>query len=230
MFSDTMVLKTHKRFPCRYLNCIGASRLAYASQSSRNTGNYTRAIDVFSYGVSLLEMLSDSMAFDDSETPPRSVWHLYTRVLAGARLARVPEIPDFLWDLIASCWFGKAEDRPSFAAIVNTLRGHTDEWVFHGIDLLHFANMKHGYDELLSVKTSSFERLTNLCPFQAFLVRGPFLVESPQLLHAIEVCSPFRGAAVEDFLQLTKAPDDDPKLSATARNGWEDRAETFRNC
>ena len=98
-------------------------------------GTYTKAGDVFSYGLSLFRMFSDSITFDDSGRPPRNDHEWLRRVCAGARLARVPEIPDFLWDLIASCWFGKAEDRPSFAAIVNSLRGHVDEWVFPGTDI-----------------------------------------------------------------------------------------------
>lgn len=77
--------------------------------------NYAKAVyaDVVAYGMSLFRVFSDSMA--EKNLSKRK-----------ARFARVPEIPDFLCNVITSCWSGKAEERQSFVAIVNSLPGHVN--------------------------------------------------------------------------------------------------------
>ena len=97
-------------------------------------GGYTKSIDVYAYGVTLFQIFSDSIVLDRGTGRIRAPQQLMLNVMRGARLARVPGIPDCLWDLICSCWAHKPEDRPTFVEIVERLRDSTD-WIFPGTDL-----------------------------------------------------------------------------------------------
>jgi serine/threonine protein kinase len=58
------------------------------------------------------------------------------RIQKGERLIRVPEIPDFYWELITKCWNQDPIKRPYFGEIVEELRKHRSEYAFwEGIDL-----------------------------------------------------------------------------------------------
>ena len=100
--------------------------------------DYTKAIDVYAYAVTLFQIFTDSRVLDDSPKSPESIADLMLRMRQGARLARVPGIPDFLWNLIQMCWAQKAADRPSFVEIVRMLREHEKDWVFPGINPVMF--------------------------------------------------------------------------------------------
>ena len=103
------------------------------------TGGWTKGVDVYSYAVFLYRMFTDSVRFrslDGRDRPTRSTQQLLLAVMQGRRLARVPEIPDFVWeDLICACWHPRPEDRPYFVDIVEHLRTNTEEWAFPGTDL-----------------------------------------------------------------------------------------------
>ena len=96
---------------------------------------WTKGGDVYSYAVFLHQMFTDSDRFDWGDRQIRSAQLLLRAVTQGCRLARVPEIPDFVWDCICACWDEKPENRPSFVEIVKVLRTNTEKWAFPGTDL-----------------------------------------------------------------------------------------------
>ena len=90
--------------------------------------------DVYSYAVFLYRMFTDSLHWTPRD-PPKLGHAVLLAVEEGNRLVRVPEIPDFLWDLITVCWDQNPENRPPSHEIVNQLLEHTEEWAFPGTDL-----------------------------------------------------------------------------------------------
>lgn len=100
----------------------------------------TSECDVYSYGMTLLHMFSDSRELDG--VYPRTKWHLMMSFVKGARPSRVPEIPGIFWELITACWAREPELRPSFAEIVQILCEHEDDWLFPGTDLTVFHEYK----------------------------------------------------------------------------------------
>lgn len=104
-----------------------------------SSDNYTTSVDVYSYGVFVLMMFigtADIVLDDPTAKRVLNVPQLFEFVKNGTRFARVPGIPDGLWNLITTCWAQNYEDRPSFVEIVNWLRSHNEEWVFPGTDPL----------------------------------------------------------------------------------------------
>ena len=99
---------------------------------------YTKAIDVYAYAVTILQMFTERLVLDDDQRPPKTIVNLRQKLSQGVRFARGPGIPDFLWNLIQRCWAGKAADRPSFVEIVRMLREHEEDWVLPGTDLVMF--------------------------------------------------------------------------------------------
>ena len=104
-------------------------------QGEGETEGWTKGGDVYSYAVFLHQMFTDSVRFGGRDKYI-SAFHEAMAVMQGHRFARVPEIPDFVWeDLICACWEGNPEDRPSFVDIVKKLRTNTEKWAFPGTDL-----------------------------------------------------------------------------------------------
>jgi serine/threonine protein kinase len=81
-------------------------------------GTFRYASDVFAFGLILFEILTGRPAFPESLTPLQIAFAV---AIAGAR----PEIPDFVLpaarQLIADCWEGDADERPTFEEIVDRL-------------------------------------------------------------------------------------------------------------
>lgn len=121
-------------------NMVGSALfLAPELISDEPNGNYTNSVDVYSYGVFVFTMFTGTagIRLDAPTTKPVvDVPYLLEVVKSGTRFARVPGIPDGLWNLITACWAQKSEDRPSFVEIVNWFRSHNEEWVLPGTDPL----------------------------------------------------------------------------------------------
>lgn len=114
----------------------GPSPLFLAPEAMSEEPGEWKKCDVYSYAVFLYHMFTDSLVMDDERrTHPRNQIQVLSMVSRGARLVRVPEIPDFVWEVITACWNRYPEARPSFAEIVWTLRTNTEKWAFPGTDL-----------------------------------------------------------------------------------------------
>lgn len=80
-------------------------------------GVYTQAVDVYSYGIFLFEVVAQCRPFVNV-----SMFSLPDRIVEGLR----PDVPDNavepLRSLMQACWQPQAADRPSFKEIVATLK------------------------------------------------------------------------------------------------------------
>jgi serine/threonine protein kinase len=84
---------------------------------------YDFAADVFSFAVTLHQLLTKSEKYDDGKGRPKHTRGLFERVSAGARLVRTPEIPDYHWGVIVRCWKQNAKERPTFQELLDEFHG-----------------------------------------------------------------------------------------------------------
>jgi serine/threonine protein kinase len=91
-------------------------------------------IDIYAFAVSVYSIFAQPTTLDDDPTPPNTAHQFLTRVQAGARFVKVPEIPDAFWTLIQGCWARDPGSRPTFEAIVQQLKAD-DGLVVPGTDL-----------------------------------------------------------------------------------------------
>jgi hypothetical protein len=87
--------------------------------------------NVFSFAVLICLFFSDLKTEWRSRSRRRNPMGPYAD---GWRYPRPPGIPDTLWQLVTECWTTEPDRRPTFAAIVQRLKG-SDEWLFPGTDL-----------------------------------------------------------------------------------------------
>src|SRR6185437_12608599 len=88
---------------------------------SRKYGKPTNLVDVYSFGMITLELVSLKLPFDDWEESQISFG-----VVNGDR----PDIPSdcnpFFKELIIQCWQGEPTKRPSFSIILERMKGITN--------------------------------------------------------------------------------------------------------
>lgn len=89
-------------------------------------GAWSFAGDVDSFAVTVYLVLTGlkrkALVFEGGGAPERLTSRLIDEnVRAGKRFTRIPEIPDFYWQLIAKCWAQKPGDRPTFHEILEEL-------------------------------------------------------------------------------------------------------------
>ncbi|RGB40758.1 kinase-like domain-containing protein [Rhizophagus diaphanus] len=70
---------------------------------------YTKAADIYSFGIIMNEYLSEEIPFND--IPHDHI--LAVKICKGFRPKISEDIPKFLVDLIMKCWDAKAENRTS---------------------------------------------------------------------------------------------------------------------
>jgi serine/threonine protein kinase len=82
-------------------------------------GTFIQASDVFAFGLILLEMLTGGRAFPVDLHYFKIAW----KVVEGD-MPRIPDsVPPPARELITDCWADDFDERPTFAAIVDRLRG-----------------------------------------------------------------------------------------------------------
>lgn len=83
-------------------------------------GNYDKSVDVYAFGVLVYSTFTKSMELDRG-VKVRNAQQLMLNIMRGARLKRVPEIPDVFWSLITRCWDQNPLNRPTFDDIVTEM-------------------------------------------------------------------------------------------------------------
>ncbi|POG82368.1 kinase-like domain-containing protein [Rhizophagus irregularis DAOM 181602=DAOM 197198] len=79
---------------------------------------YTKAADIYSFGIIMNEYLSEEIPFND--IPHDHI--LAVKICEGLRPKIFEDIPKFLVDLIMKCWDAKAENRPSAKELYQILK------------------------------------------------------------------------------------------------------------
>uniref|UniRef100_A0A8C6UKQ0 Tyrosine-protein kinase n=1 Tax=Neogobius melanostomus TaxID=47308 RepID=A0A8C6UKQ0_9GOBI len=78
--------------------------------------NFTSKSDVWSFGVLLYEIITfGGIPYKGHDSD------VYDRVSEGYRMPCPPRCPAFLYRMMLLCWSAKAEDRPSFSALMKEL-------------------------------------------------------------------------------------------------------------
>ncbi|OQR86071.1 hypothetical protein ACHHYP_11037 [Achlya hypogyna] len=80
-------------------------------------GNYTTAVDVYSFGILVIEMISQGVVYPEFAAPNKS-HQLVMAVMRGHRPAIPASCPAGLRNLIVRCWDAVPENRPSFREIL----------------------------------------------------------------------------------------------------------------
>lgn len=80
-------------------------------------GDYSQAVDVYSYGILLFELVAQKRPFVNI-----SSFALPDAVIAGARPDVPTEAAEPLRGIMQQCWATDPQDRPSFKTIVATLK------------------------------------------------------------------------------------------------------------
>lgn len=83
-------------------------------------GNYTQAVDVYSFGILLYELVTQKRPFFEVDS-----FALPDRVLEGLRPDVPTEATEPIRSLMQECWATNPHERPSFKSIVATLQSAT---------------------------------------------------------------------------------------------------------
>lgn len=79
-------------------------------------GLYTKAVDVYSFGIILFEIVTQSVPYPD--IPKRDLWKL---VATGIRPTIPPTLNRNYAELMERCWHSSPGVRPTFDQIINDL-------------------------------------------------------------------------------------------------------------
>jgi serine/threonine protein kinase len=91
--------------------------------------------DVYSFAMLVYLMFSPSdLPRLEGGKPCKSAHLLRLQAARGARFERLPNIPDYYWDVITRCWSAEPGSRPSFQDLVDEFRSR-HEYVLAGADL-----------------------------------------------------------------------------------------------
>ena len=117
----------------------------------KDKGDYTEKVDVYAYAVALYQLFSTNLCkMDNGMQIPRNpntyYMHIWNAVKRGARFAKDPNIPEYIWGLIQRCWDHSPMNRPSMRDIVEEL--HRNEYAVPGTDM---EELKRYEESLLSL-------------------------------------------------------------------------------
>ncbi|POG80196.1 kinase-like domain-containing protein [Rhizophagus irregularis DAOM 181602=DAOM 197198] len=94
---------------------------------------YTKAADIYSFGIVMNEYLSEEIPFND--IPHDHI--LAIKICKGLRPKISEDIPKFLVDLIIKCWDAKAENRPSAKELYQILSKWHEEYMKFNNNEIH---------------------------------------------------------------------------------------------
>jgi len=96
-----------------------------AEEMLRGDNKYTRAVDVYSYGIMGAELWNERMPYieKDFETP----YAFMQYVMSGGRPEIREDCPQALAKLFVRCWASDKQERPSFTSIVKDLNQIVDD-------------------------------------------------------------------------------------------------------
>ncbi|CAJ0923954.1 unnamed protein product, partial [Mesorhabditis belari] len=96
--------------------------LQWMSPESIESGYYTQASDVWSYGILLYELFT----LGDRPYPGIPLEEIYPRVRNGERNKKPEFVHDDLYNFMLKCWNSKTKERPLFKDCVQKMREHLE--------------------------------------------------------------------------------------------------------
>src|SRR5947209_16860939 len=87
---------------------------------------YTKAADIYSFGIVMNEFMSEEMPHNDVPHDQ----NLTVKICNGLRPRISEDTPNLIADLIRKCWDAEPENRPTAKELTQIL----DKWFFEKID------------------------------------------------------------------------------------------------
>jgi predicted outer membrane repeat protein len=94
-----------------------------APEMLSSEGEYTFAVDVYSFGIILWEIASRKYPYETNTDFPKRLIDIVNFVQAGGRPLLSAECPHRFRQLIEECWGHRPEDRPTFRQVLARLEG-----------------------------------------------------------------------------------------------------------
>jgi serine/threonine-protein kinase CTR1 len=92
----------------------------YAAPEVFDEDDYTRKVDLFSFGVILYEIVTGQKAFKRTLGQGQ-----YIKCVGAGRMPRIPDyVPRFVKELITSCWAVNPDVRPWFHQVFEKLQAN----------------------------------------------------------------------------------------------------------
>jgi len=96
----------------------GIFPIRWTAPEAAETGRFTTKSDVWSFGVLLFEIVTHGQEpYSDLESD-----EIIRKLQQGYRLPCPKKCPDYLYDIMKSCWHKNKESRPTFMEISNQLK------------------------------------------------------------------------------------------------------------
>ena len=143
------------------MSCQQATPFMTAPEIIEFTGTYTEKVDVYAYGVALYQLFSNNMSKLDNGRKVIAnhayAHQLWTAVSRGARFARDPKIPDYIWDLIQRCWDHSPMKRPAMRDIVRELHQKTYIYAAPGTDMNELKRYEESLMSLIHEEEEEYQ-------------------------------------------------------------------------
>ena len=132
---------------------------AYLSPEIIENKEYTKASDVYAFGIIVYEIMMAKRAFDDFTG---HIMKLYYLIANGERLKIDDTVPEPYRKLIERCWSQNKEERPSFQQIVNELQ--SDEFITEMVN----ENDYQSYIQYINEYQSTFDKDKKIIKIENF--------------------------------------------------------------
>jgi serine/threonine protein kinase len=144
------------------------------------TYRYAFPVDVYSYGMIVYMMFvrKRDPTFANGEPSTGPEFKLYRLVSEGIRYVKLPEIPDFYWNLITRCWDKGEKLRPTFPEIVRALLA-SKAFLFPGANEAEVDAYIQSLDEAVAAATARDRRPEDV-EYDRDLERSMGLADGPK--------------------------------------------------
>jgi serine/threonine protein kinase len=146
---------------------------------------YTKAADIYSFGIVMNELLSEEIPFND--TPHDQ--NLTANICQGLRPKISEDTPKLLADLIMKCWDAKAENRPSAKELYQTFNKLT----YGSEEYIEFYIQLGKYDEI------RIDKLKNKLDKPKNIQTHPQAIYTSRLLNFSNLPEPVNSSDLSSF-------------------------------
>ncbi|GET65570.1 kinase-like domain-containing protein [Rhizophagus irregularis DAOM 181602=DAOM 197198] len=174
--------------------------LPYMSPEVLRGYQYTKAADIYSFGIIMNEFLSEEIPFNDI---PHDEF-LAIKICKGLRPTISNDIPKLLADLIIKCWDAEIENRPTIKELYQILK----EWYYNNNQNSEIYSQIKKYDK---TREEKFKTRSNEDKFESIKIH-PQAIYTSRLLSFKNLPEPVNSSDLSSF-QVNS--DDVPSVSET---------------